>query len=56
MKNFMSPVNPEQHKERAELLDKLDLNIMQKLYQQISPIDWYMKQRESRKREINNDE
>jgi hypothetical protein len=45
-----SPVSPEKHKERAEIIDKIDLDIMQNLYCQVADIGWYMKQREVRKK------
>lgn len=42
-----SPVNPAEHKERAEVIDRIDLDIMQGLYSQVADIGWYMKQRET---------
>lgn len=43
-----SPVDPELHKERADVLDRIDLDIMQGLYSQVADISWYMKQREKK--------
>ncbi len=42
-----SPVDPSIHSATAELIDKIDLDIMQGLYSQVADIGWYIKQRES---------
>lgn len=49
-----SPVNAEQHKERAETIDKIELDMMQGLYSQVADIGWYINQREVKNMKLNN--